>query len=375
MKLQRVLFLWVCLLATLRVSAQDTPDIRLTLPPTGYAVEGGTMNVYFDNVVLSQDSRELTFEVNSKLGTSDQSHWSVTPTAAQIGEHHWEVTVSKGNKTLARKSMTWVVSPAQVRKDMPVTLLIIGDSLTHATIYPNCLASRLADAGLSQWKMLGTHRPGNAAPGVAHEGYGGWTWKTFIEHYEPNPDADRAKRKHSSPFVFLNKEGKPELDVQRYVQETCQGSTADYVIIKLGINDCFSADPSTPEMTDVTINGMFENAEKLITEFRRAAPNAEIGICLTTPGNSREEAFKSNYEGRYPRWGWKRIQHRLVERQLEHFLNREAEKIHVIPMELNLDPVAGYPLDNAVHPNETGYGQIAESIHAWLMSRLHRDPQ
>ncbi|MEZ5433358.1 MAG: hypothetical protein R3F31_19790 [Verrucomicrobiales bacterium] len=42
----------------------------------------------------------------------------------------------------------------------------------------------------------------------------------------------------------------------------------------------------------------------------------------------------------------------------------------IIPTELNLDCTAGYPENNGVHPNATGYAEIGSSIYAWLKSRF-----
>jgi hypothetical protein len=47
--------------------------------------------------------------------------------------------------------------------------------------------------------------------------------------------------------------------------------------------------------------------------------------------------------------------------------------LDIVPIELNLDPVDGFPDNNSVHPNAVGYTQIAASIHAWMMSRLTAD--
>ena len=56
---------------------------------------------------------------------------------------------------------------------------------------------------------------------------------------------------------------------------------------------------------------------------------------------------------------------------MQKFTGDKADpKIHVIPTELHLNTLDGYPANNSVHPNEVGYKQIAASIHAWLMSRL-----
>ena len=227
------------------------------------------------------------------------------------------------------------------------------------------IARLLSKRGNPAWKMLGTHKPARAAKGVAHEGYGGWTWQRFAAHYEPNPDG--TYRTRNSPFVFLGDDGKPKLDVARYFKTECGGERPDYVVFLLGINDCFSANPGQP---DDRIRTMLKQADRLLAEFRRAAPKAELGICLTTPPNSREAAFEANYKGRYSRWGWKQIQHRLVQAEIEHFGRRDDKRVFVVPTELNLDPTGGYPANNGVHPNDAGYRQIGGSIYAWLKHRL-----
>ncbi len=348
--------------------AADQPaDVRLTLPPTGFAVVGNEMNVYFENVVLAEKPDELRFEVTSPIGKSDAKRWTLTPVAAEAGDHEWKIAVFRGDKKLAEKSMTWHVSPEKVTTDREVKLLIIGDSLTNATIYPNDLSERLTKSGV-KWKMFGTNKYAAVKPGVAHEGYGGWTWHRFITLYNAEPWKDGIR--NSSPFLYPPAD-KPQLDVARYFKEECGGQIPDYVIFKLGINDCFGAIPNVLAKTDENISGVFAYADTLIAAFRKAAPDAELGICLTTPGNALDAAFEDNYKGAYPRWGWKRIQHRLVERQLAKFAGDKADpKIRVIPTELNLDTLDGYPANNSVHPNEVGYRQIGASIHAWLMSRL-----
>jgi len=216
--------------------------------------------------------------------------------------------------------------------------------------------------------MLGTFKPGNAAEGVAHEGYGGWTWLRFATHYEPEPDGTYKKR--SSPFVYLGADGKPVLDVKRYFDQECGGERPDFVTFLLGINDCFGANPEDPANLDARIDAMFAQADVLIAAFREAAPDADLGLCVTTPPNSRESGFEANYKGAYHRWGWRRIQHRLVLRELEKFIGREAEHLFVVPTELNIDPVDGYPDNNGVHPNAVGYKQIGASLYAWLKARL-----
>lgn len=365
---------FLCVLAILATSAlaQDTPesppDLRLTLPAVADSVVGAMIGVDFDNIVLTATPEAYRFVVDCPVGETREGRWSITPRESDVGEHPWRVTVWSNNEKVTEKSMKWRVYPANAGKRQDVTLLIVGDSLTHATIYPNDLAHRLSAPGQPKWTMLGTHKPASAAMGVAHEGYGGWTWDRFVRHYEPNPDP--ATRKHSSPFVFL-KDEQPQLDVTRYFTEACAGKAPDYVIFLLGINDCFGAKPDDPAAMDEHIDRVFQSAGTLLAAFRKAAPQAELGVCLTTPPNARQAAFEANYQDRYTRWGWKRIQHRLVERELQHFGGRENERVFVIPTQLNLNPVTGYPENNGVHPNVAGYQQIAATIHAWLTARWH----
>ena len=221
--------------------------------------------------------------------------------------------------------------------------------------------------------MLGTHKTRNAAKGVVHEGYGGWTWERFVTKYEPNPDG--TYRKRSSPFVFLGADGKPELNVKRYFETSTDGQRPDIVFFLLGINDCFGANPDDHAAIDARIDVMLGHAEKLLEAFHKASPETHLAICMTTPPNVREAAFQANYKGRYHRWGWKRIQHRLVERLPTHFGERAGEhkvgkRLHLVPTHLYLDPVDGYPENNGVHPNTTGYGQIGASLYCWLKWKL-----
>ena len=51
---------------------------------------------------------------------------------------------------------------------------------------------------------------------------------------------------------------------------------------------------------------------------------------------------------------------------LERLSNREKDNIHLVPTELNVDPVDAYPNNNGVHPNALGYAQIGTSFYAWI---------
>ena len=345
-------------------SAVMAGELQLTLPPVVSAVPGVPIGIYSDNVVLTPTPEAYRFEYACKLGTSEPRRWVVTPADGDVGEHRLDVVVKDAEGRVLETGSTVVrVSPREAGAGRKLRLLIVGDSLTHATQYPNELARRLSETGNPQWTMLGTHRPGSAKPGVAHEGYGGWTWNAFLTRFAP---ADAAGRRTTSPFVFPAADGKSGVfDLPRYFREHCDNQPPDVVLFLLGINDCFGANPDDP---DARITDVLRQAETLLGEFRKAAPQAVLAVGLTTPPNARQEAFEANYGDRYTRWGWKRIQHRLVQRMLEQFSGREKDGIHLVPTQLFLDPIDGYPANNGVHPNAKGYAQIGTSFYCWLKS-------
>ncbi|MGB0582453.1 MAG: SGNH/GDSL hydrolase family protein [Limisphaerales bacterium] len=339
-------------------------SVRLTLPPHIYAVPGGEMNVFFANTVLVGAGNKVSFECECPIGEVKSDRWTLVAKDAHVGRHSFQLTVKDGERVETAKT-TLVVSPRRAGADASIELLVMGDSLTHATHYPNELARLLTQPGNPKWQMIGTHRPRSAREGVRHEGYGGWSWVRFRTKFEPK--RPYPGKTNSSPFVYPDAKGKPQVDVARFFEEHCQGKVPDFITIMLGINDCFSATPDAP---DGRIDLMFREAELLLKDIRRAAPEAKIGICLTTPGNSRDAAFVANYKHRYSRWGWRQIQHRLVEKQIEHFKDRTEENLFLIPTQLNLDVVDGYPANNGVHPNQVGYAQIGATIYSWLKAHL-----
>ena len=339
-------------------------DLRLTLPKMAYAIPGREVGVFYENVVLTEHPEHYRFVVECDIGQPYENRWIVAPTPEQVGDHPWTLKIFHGEKAVAENSMLVRVANPEFAIRRERRVLLVGDSLTHASIYPNDLYRRLSDSHQPLWKFLGTHHPANANPGVYHEGYGGWTWQRFLNHFDRMAAPDQKFPR--SPFVYLEND-EAKLDLPRYINESCDGKAPDFIVFFLGINDCFGANPTDPRLMDEQIDTVLANAEKLIAAFREVAPHAEIGICLTPPANKRDSGFEANYKGRYLRTGWHRIQHRLVERQLKQFSDRQAEHISIVPLELYLDTEKGYPVDNAVHPNANGYQQLAATLEAWIM--------
>ena len=341
---------------------------RLTLPTAICAVPGVETSLYFANAILAAPTAEFSFAVTCDVGETDANRWKLNATAQQTGEYSLTLKVSDGSGQPVAQGRTQVcVVPADAGREQDVALLIVGDSLTHASQYPNELARLLSQPGNPQWQMLGTHKPAAAAANVAHEGYGGWTWRAFNSRF--NPNGTLAARTNSSPFVFAADQQTPTLDIGRYIAERCRGRAPDYVTFMLGINDCFGLKADDPQAVDAGITNIFQEADKLLAAFRQAAPRRTWRLSDNAAEHPRRR-LRSELQDCLSALELASGPASPGRAAVGNFGRRESENIFVVPTELNLDIVGGYPENNAVHPNATGYQQIGASIYAWLKSRL-----
>ncbi len=380
--------LLLCAFAQIRLSAQEPAKHeaswglppasangpRITLPHTVYAVPGIASSVYFSNTVLNAPDKPPFFlSASCDIGEKAEGRWNANGAGLQPGTYPLTLTAKDaGGKVLEEKQTLVQVVPADAGKEANIALLLVGDSLTFASHYPAELARLFALPGNPKFEMLGSQRH-RTLSNVAFEGFGGWSWNAFNNHFKPGTPLPG--KPTQSPFLFSNETPpKPAMDLARYFKEQCGGRVPDFVVFLLGINDCFGLNVANPAALDEGISRMFKEADSLLAEFHKAAPKAELGLCLTTPPNDSDAAFFANYKTKYPRWNWRQVQHRIVERQIQHFENREQERLFVVPTELNLDTAKGYPENNAVHPNVEGYNQIGASIYCWLKARLAARP-
>jgi lysophospholipase L1-like esterase len=356
--------------------------VRLILPPVIYAVPDVEANIYFDNTVLVLDRVDYAFDAICDKGIQLAERWTLKPTAKDVGDYPIEVAVrDKDNQVLARaKSVVKVVSAEQEAK---TTLLLVGDSLTQRGIYPQQLLDLDKNDEALDLSLIGCRGADNApAKGpLRHEGYSGWTAEAFTTFSGPLSRTGEFKRPDTgSPFVYAHENGKPALDFARYCKQFNEGIGPDAITIFLGTNDVFSA---TDAMIEATIDRMFKHYDALVQAFRKVRADTRIGVILTTPPSRSQDGFRGyTGAGRQTRWQYRRNLHRLLERLLEHYGNREAEHIYLVPAYVNLDTERHFPSREApanarsrerivrtidgAHPSTEGYAQIADSIYCWL---------
>ncbi len=209
-----------------------------------------------------------------------------------------------------------------------------------------------------------------AAPGVFHEGYGGWSFKLFATHHAPGQEAIYKIAK--SPFVRLVA-GEPALDVTGYVERQGILGKLDVVVFQLGLNETFALDRDDPTAVAAGVGEMVTHADRLVAAFADAAPEAKLGIVLPAPFTRSARTFEQVYGGSREDFGdpWRhrRIQHAVLTALLDRF-GAEAPPIFVIPLNAALDTVDGYWIGDAGHPNEHGADQIAGAVFASIVGAL-----
>jgi lysophospholipase L1-like esterase len=377
-------FLLACPTALPAEEAECDPGpVRLVLPPVLYAVPGVEMNVYFDNVVLVIDPDDYVFDVTCQLGIQQHERWTYMPAAGDVGSYPLVIEVRDGqNQVIARAATKLEVVAAGAGEGRAVSALLIGDSLTHASIYSQHLLERCKQPGNPQLTLIGSHNPEGRPPENRHEGYGGWTALRFATHYTGVAREGDAK-KRGSPFLYQDAQGKGKLDFARYLQDIGAKKAPEFVTIFLGPNDIFAA---TDETIEESIDTMLTNYDLLLAMVREVSAETRLGVMLPAPPAATQDAFGANYKTGQTRWQYKRNQHRLVERMLQRYGGRESDGIYLVPTQVNLDCMHNYPtatgkwnataeaegarLTNGVHPAASGYLQIGDTLYAWMKAQL-----
>ncbi|MCC6698436.1 MAG: hypothetical protein IT365_22630 [Candidatus Hydrogenedentes bacterium] len=371
-------------LTQLEVAAgADLPGpVNLFLPDTLYAVPGVETNVYFDNVVLVPDPEDYVFDVTCEKGRQQNERWTFTPADADAGNYTLVLDVrDASNQIIASDTANIVVCARNTLEGQPLSALLIGDSLTHASVYSARLLELCGTPANPALTLIGSHVPDAQNPLNRHEGYGGWTAQRFATHYTGVAREGEAKLR-GSPFLYPNEAGTPALDFGRYCREVAGGEFPDAVTIFLGCNDTFSA---TDETIAARIDEMFTYLDQLIAAIRSASPNTRIGLLPPVPPSASQDAFGASYANGQTRWQYKRNQHAVVRVMHERYGKGQDPAVSIVPAFTNLDCAHNYPLVSApwsaqssinterqndgVHPSSEGYRQIGDSIYCWLKCR------
>ena len=355
--------------------------VRLHLPVSVPALVGTECNLYFDNAVLTPNSSALLFDVVCEKGRQLDERWAWSPTKDDVGVTPLRLEVRDAENRLIASGTTEVRVSQRSEREEPLSVLCVGDSITHGSAY----TGRLLELGKTDagplLRLVGTNWIGEPSDN-RHEGYSGWTAKHFVTHYTGAARGGEYGRR-GSPFLYVTKEGEqPLLDFGRYCDDANGGKAPDIVTIFLGPNDVFHY---TDETIGAGVDQMLGYIDDLIQAIHRYAPKTKVAVLTPVPPAATQDAFGASYRSGQTRWQYRRNQHRLVERMLETFSNREHELVYLVPTHLNLDCIRNYHgrtenvngtsdkqvwrQTDGVHPDKDGHRQIADTIFAWLNSQ------
>ena len=364
-----------------REPAQPVDPLHLCLPPELVAMVGIETNLYFDNVVLALNPANYAFDVICPQGRQQAERWTWIPTAADVGEIPLQLEVRDEQHRLVSQGKTRIKIVAAKSDTKPQqSLLLIGDSLTHASVYSQHLLDLSARFGEPALTLVGSHSTEPTLGANRHEGYGGWTAMRFATHFQPVA-RQGDYRQRGSPFLYKQADGSTRLDFRQYCEDVNQGQFPDAVTIFLGPNDIFSFNDET---IAAGIEKMLTHFDQLIEMIHTASPTTQIGVMLPVPPAASQDAFGSNYAAGQTRWQYKRNQHRLVEAMIKRYAHRSEQSLHLLATHMNLDAVHNYPTEtgpangqsdqklvrqnNGVHPSAAGYRQIGDTLFCWLKS-------
>lgn len=160
---------------------------RIIAPATWDAVVGDTLQVFYRGMVEAVDPYRYNIEFVCDIGHRYPRYYTVEPKAADVGTHDVTVRVRDDHDNIiAQETAQIVVHAAPSSPASNVNILCIGDSLTNGGEWVNECKRRLAGTGgtpagkgLSNVTFIGT-RTNPDKGDAAYEGYGGWTWATYV---------------------------------------------------------------------------------------------------------------------------------------------------------------------------------------------------
>ena len=365
--MKKIFFLLGLFLSTVLAEAHPgSMQKKLTMPEKIYAVAGIECNLYFRQVFMTINPANFAFYVKCKKGRSDEKRWTYTPKKDDAGTYDLVLEVHNDDGIVAQGRTQLVVVPADAGKGKSISMLIMGSSTIHMRhAIPRHIHTLFKAPGNPALTLIGENGPHwpDKAPGeIRHEGYGGWSFMSFVVRGRVNKKKPAIAYHRSNPFWNSKTNA---LDFGAYLTKNNKGKAPDYILIALGGNDVFSC-------TDTNIDSRL----KLI----RTRMNTLFGAI-------RKTAFGSDYGCKGFRWQVKKNFAKfrlLVDDVVKNSKDPNLVKVdatHAFDCENNV-PVHKRFVNgrnrqitarqsNALHPTDAGYNQIADTIYAWIKADLN----
>lgn len=351
-----------------------------TLAPRIFGMVGREVNVYLGS--SHSTARELGYDVTCTLGKQQDERWTHTPSAiADNVAFQLDVVDPDQLTVLGTTTATIDVASATAAAGANKRVLVIGDSTTDAgTTTQRLLDVAAANTSAVQITLIGTRGSG----ANKHEGRGGWSLASYW-------DQDTVSGV-DNPFVTG---AGNKFDMATYLSAT--GQSAPHVVVwHLGINDVFSA------TSDGAVNSIMTTWLDRIRRMIGITADATVGSVIEANASAAnivampimpagsQDAFGQDYANGQT---WRRYRRNiaLASYRIRQDLGAlEGSKIYLLPWNVTVDPVWGFPatvaavnstasdttrrLNDGVHPATAGYQQMGDSLYAcvnWLAGKGH----
>ncbi len=345
------------------------------LPPRLYGLEGIESNVYLKD--LHSGGGKFAYDVvaSALYGDHFEKRWRMIPSATPVNGGSMTFNVMDANELDVKGSVTtalWTVAHGACNT-LSRRVCCIGDSTTAAGSWTQQMLNRAAeDTTDLQLTLVGVK---GTAPNL-HEGRGGWS---VARYYQPS-GADVAE----NPFV--QNEG-DKFNATYYLTSTAQ-TAPDIVIWHLAINDVFG------QTTDAGVNSIMDTFIQRLDEMIGIVAAADVGswkeananvitlIALPISPTESQDAFGYNYDNTQNRARYKRNITVAAHRLNEHYKDKEADNIFLLPWNVVVDSEYNFPTStsdanqhnttqvtrqsNSVHPATSGYYQMGDNAYAAL---------
>lgn len=348
-------------------------DVLLNLPEKIYATTGIELNIYFENI--TENWKEYEWNVQCSKGMQLERGYCYTPANSDTGTTTLTITAKRLNGTrVYSKTVSLITSASTAGNSTTKSVIILGDSTTdNGGVIVKLHEDFTGD--VMSVTTLGTR---GTAPNN-HEGRSGWTLNDYFTKASITYPAGDPRGTVYNPFYNPTSE---TFDAAYYFANSGV-SVPDWFIINMGINDMFNYTSDTSLETQIdTCLGYLSN---MITSIKAVSANIKIGICVTIPPNSSQDAFGKAYACGQTRDRYKRNNSLWASAIIAEFDGKNSDNIYVIPIHTNLDTVYNMgmetlpvnarntdityqsPIANGgVHPVLVGYWQIADVYKAFL---------
>ena len=348
------------------IVGEDIDSIFINIPDKIYAVTGIQTNIYFENI--TENWENYSWNVDCPKGMQLERGYRITPTNADAGTYSLTISVSLKNNLSkkASKTVSLIIKGSGANTGINKKVLVLGDSTTaNGTVIEKLNDNFTGDVmTIETIGTLGTS-PNNM------EGRSGWTAADYctkaVDGNITNPFYNPTTETFDAQYYFTN----TGVDVP------------NVFIINLGINDMFSANTETG--LDTSIENAISYYDAMISSIQDVSQNIVIGVCVTIPPNSSQDAFGKAYGCGQTRQIYKHNNTKWANQLITEYGDRENENIYLIHINTNLDtkynmgletiPVNSRntdvtyqsPIGNGgVHPSGAGYWQIADIYTAFL---------